>query len=116
MIYDIPPGSVLGPILFIFYVNEFSNVSPILKSVLFADGTTVSVSGPHFNSLCDTMNTELAKIYSWSTSNRLSINGQKTSAVVFSNRYQYIDFGNARTLKGGEGEFVNSVKFVWIVS
>ena len=68
----------LGPLLFILYINDCAKVSPVLKTIIFADDTTVSASGLDFRALCDTVDAELDKIKSWLIANRLSINGQKT--------------------------------------
>ena len=41
----VPHGSILGPKLFILYINDICNVSPILKFILFADDTNIFCSG-----------------------------------------------------------------------
>ena len=87
----VPQGSVLGPLLFTLYVNDFANISRNLKTVLFADDTTVSAAGPNFGELCFVLNTELEAVNSWSISNRLSLNTEKTGAVLFSNRFHDVD-------------------------
>jgi len=58
----VPPGSILGPLLFIIYVNDIVNISNILQMILFADDTNIFVSGPNINELCLSMNTELSKL------------------------------------------------------
>ena len=45
MIHGIPEGSILGPRLFITYINDMCNVSSFLKCILFADDTTISRAG-----------------------------------------------------------------------
>ena len=87
----VPQGSVLGPILFLLYINDLPNVSKLFKYILFADDTTLSVSGNHFSDLVNITNDELELIHQWTISNRLSLNINKTCAVIFTNRPNDVD-------------------------
>jgi hypothetical protein len=82
----VPQGSVLGPILFLVYVNDLVNVSKLFSCVLFADDTTLSLSQDDYASLALSVNSELKKIEVWTQANRLSLNVRKTFYMVFSNR------------------------------
>ena len=65
----VPQGSILGPLLFILYINDLSNVSDILFNVLFADDTNVFLNGKDINELIDTMQIELSKLNKWLLAN-----------------------------------------------
>jgi hypothetical protein len=82
----VPQGSILGPLLFLLYINDMSRVSRELQFVHFADDTTVFLEGSNLSELFDVMNRELDKIDKWLSCNRLSINLSKTSYMIFSNR------------------------------
>ena len=69
----VPRGSLLGPLLFILYINDFQNSSKLLSFVLFADDTSVFYSHKNPNTLVNTVNTELSRIHEWICCNKLSL-------------------------------------------
>ena len=79
-----PQGSVLGPLLFLLYVNDLPDVSKKLTFYLFADDTLVYFDSPDLLNLQKTVNKELRKILKkWLESNRLVLNIDKTNFVLF---------------------------------
>ena len=86
----VPQGSILGPKLFIMYINDICNASSILKFILFADDTNVFFSGVDIQTLCECISRELNKLHVWLSVNKLSLNVDKTNYILFGNRI-YID-------------------------
>ena len=82
----VPQGSILGPILFLIYINDISDIFTHSKTILFADDMTLYLVGPHPEQLITTANKELHQLYQWCISNRLTINTDKTYFMLFTTK------------------------------
>ena len=79
----VPQGSILGPLLFIIYVNDLCNVSKILEPIMFADDTNLFFSHKNIKDLLQAVNSELGKVFQWFNANKLSLNKDKTKYTFF---------------------------------
>lgn len=78
MQYGVPQGSILGPLLFIIYINDIPNVSKIAKFVMYADDANVLLTGKTVVDIERKFN-ELSKhLETWVNSNGLPFNLKKT--------------------------------------
>ena len=80
--YGVPQGSVLGPLLFLLYINDIPQASKIIGFHLFADDTSLFFSHPNLNVIEDTVNAELRKISDWLIANKLTLNTKKSNFLL----------------------------------
>ena len=78
-----PQDSILGPLLFLMYVNDLHKCSSVLAFHLFVDDTNIFLQDKNLHSLEFKLNEELHKVNQWLQLNRLSLNINKTNLVVF---------------------------------
>ena len=83
IICGIPQGLILGPLLFIIFINNLSQVSDILQPIMFADDTNLFCSSNDIKALFLNTNLELKKISEWFRANKLSLNEDKTTFTLF---------------------------------
>ncbi len=79
----VPQGSVLGPLLFIIYTNDLPNCLNHSKSVLFADDTTIFLTGNDAENLFIDISHDFINLVDWFMANKLFLNLTKTNYILF---------------------------------
>ena len=86
----VPQGSILGPLLFLTYINDLPNCLDASCAKMFADDTNITVPGCTFAELEQATDSELNNLYSWLKANKLSLNIAKTEFMVVKSFLQKI--------------------------
>ena len=111
----VPQGSILGPLLFLLYINDLTHSTAILKFVMFADDTNLFFSHKDLNELTNIVNCELNKISLWLKINKLSLNIKKTHFILFHFRQKKIITSVSIQIDNNNIEQVKMTKFLGII-
>ena len=89
--HGVPQGSVLGPLLFLLYINDLCNAIKSSETYHFADDTHLNFSDS-LESLCRRVNADLKRLNTWLNANKISLNASKTEFVIFRSQSHKLDF------------------------
>ena len=109
----VPQGSILGPLLFIIYINDIIHSSTVFRFIIFADDTTLYTTLNTQEDINDILNDELVKINNWLKVNKLSLNVDKTKAMLFHMPQKRI-LNLRLKIAGSNIEFIDNFNFLGI--
>lgn len=114
IICGVPQGSILGPLLFIIYINDLVNIPLTPDIILYADDTNVFFSGPDIDVLKSQANLWLESLSAWLRANRLNLNAKKTKYIIFRPRNKTYTSEKIISFQGQPIDRVTSHKFLGV--
>ena len=103
--YGVSQGSILGPILFIVYINDLKTNSPCSNFIFYADDTAVYTKSNKTNA-CREHQQILSQTENWLKMNKLTLNTDKSKTITFKTKH---DRSDVFTMNGKRLENINSL-------
>ena len=94
----VPQGSILGPVLFLLYINDLPKCLDHSIARLFADDTNMTFTGCNIKSIQEQMTSDLNNIFQWLCSNKLTLNVLKTDFMLIGSRQKLSAFDDSIVL------------------
>ena len=111
----VPQGSILGPLLFLLYINDLPRCLTHCKSILYADDTLLYHSARTVADLESKINTDLESVSHWRNNNLLTLNNEKTKFMIFSNKKQSLSNSDVTiTVQSKKIQRERSIKYLGI--
>ena len=111
----VPQGSVLGPLLFLLYINDFNNSSNQLDFHLFADDSNLFYAHKSLLQLETTVNNELHEVFNWLCASKLSHNIEKSNYVIFRPPQKLVNYPINLKINSQILMHENSIKYLGIM-
>ena len=89
MKFGVPQGSVLGPLLFLIYINDLHLSIHYSTTRLFADDTNLLIKNNCLKQLKKQLNLDLRGLNNWLKANKISLNSGQTELIIFRHKQTY---------------------------
>jgi hypothetical protein len=110
----VPQGSILGPLLFLIYINDLPNALTSCNPIMYADDTNLFLSGKNIDEMKNKFNTDLVALTKYLKCNRLSLNVSKTHSMLFTLNNSLRDSSLSLSIDGSIIDTVKCINFLGV--
>ena len=112
-----PQGTILGPLLFLLYINDLPQCLNFSHPRMYADDTSITYAGKDLNEIDDYLNNDLKSVNTWLSSNKLTLNLTKTEFLIITSRQRrvYLSDNPSLTINNFPIEQVSSTKSLGVI-
>ena len=111
----VPQGSIMGPLLFLIYINDIKVLNTQVHFKFYADDTVLYVSDKNLNTAYTILQNEFQNFSTWCATNKLTINTKKTKSMLFTTSHQTIRASLPNlTLKNSKIEHVGNFSYLGV--
>ena len=113
--YGVPQGSILGPLLFVIYINDIPEIQRFAKFILYADDANIILTGKNMQEIEEKFCRLSSALVQWVSCNGLSLNIKKTNYMIFSHKNRNTEYNFQPKINNIPIEEKNSARFLGII-
>ena len=113
--HGVPQGSVLGPLLFLIYINDLNQAIKHSKTFHFTDDSSLLYSNKSLKKLNSKVNHDLKHLSDWLRANKISLNAKKTEIILFKTKRKVVSKKLNFRLSGQQLELTKFTKYLGVI-